>query len=114
MVEQGHPRLSASTQCQLLSIPRSTVCQRAAGETSENLALMQITDRRSWRRRSLVGRQMSSHLRNAEHSVTPKRVRRLMHLMPIYPTPTTSKLVTGRQPCPCWLGRLTIDKPSEV
>ncbi len=45
MVEKGHPRLSVAAQCRLLSIPRSTFYRQPAGETVENLALMQVIDR---------------------------------------------------------------------
>jgi putative transposase len=42
MIEKGHPHLSIGAQCRLLSIPRSTFYHRPAGESAENLELMQI------------------------------------------------------------------------
>ena len=59
-------------------------------------------------------RQMTWHLRNEGFVVNPKRMRRLMCLMPIYRKPSTSKPAKGRQPYPYLLRGLTIDRPNHV
>ena len=64
MVEKGHWRLSVVAQCRLLSIPRSTFCHRPAGETAEDLALMQIIDRQFLGTPFSGVRQMTWYLRN--------------------------------------------------
>ena len=40
MVVRGHPSLSLSRQCRLLSIGRSSLYYKAKGESAETLALM--------------------------------------------------------------------------
>jgi putative transposase len=117
MVEKGHPQLSVATQCRLLSIPRSTFYYRPAGETVENLVLMQIIDRQFMETPFYGVRQMTWYLKNEGHAVNPKRVRRLMRLMglmPIYRKPNTSKPAKGRQPYPYLLRGLAIDRPNQV
>jgi putative transposase len=81
MVEKGPPRLSVAAQRRLPSVPRSSFHHRSAGESAENLALMQIIDRQFVETPFLGVRQMTWHLRNAGHVVNPKRVRRLMRPM---------------------------------
>lgn len=117
MVEKDHPRLSVAVQCRLLSIPRPTFYHRPAGETVENLALMQVIDRQFMGTPFFGVRQMTWHLRNEGHAVNPKRVRRLTRLMgliPIYRKPNTSRPAKGRQPYPYLLRGLTIDRPNQV
>ncbi|WP_313351264.1 hypothetical protein [Paracoccus sp. (in: a-proteobacteria)] len=45
MIERGHPGLSIRAQCRLLSISRSSFYREPAGETDQNLGLMQLIDR---------------------------------------------------------------------
>ncbi|MEM6942267.1 MAG: hypothetical protein AAF565_00765, partial [Pseudomonadota bacterium] len=75
MVEKGHSRLSVAAQCRLLSIPRSSFYHRPAGETVENLALMQIIDRQFMETPFFGVRQMTWYLRNEGYAVNSKRVR---------------------------------------
>jgi putative transposase len=117
MVEKGHPRLSVTAQCRLLSIPRSTFYHRPAGETAENLALMQVIDRQFMETPFFGVRQMTWCLRDEGHAVNPKRVRRLMRLiglMPIYRKPNTSRPAKDRRPYPYLLRELTIGRPNQV
>jgi len=44
VIEPEHPRLSIARQCELVSISRSGLCHRPAGETPLNLALMRLID----------------------------------------------------------------------
>ena len=117
MVEKDHPRLSVAAQCRLLSIPRSTFYHRPAGESAENLALMALIDRQFMETPFYGVRQMTWHVRNEDHAVNPKRVRRLMRLMglmPIYRKPNTSRPAKGHQPFPYLLRGLAIDRPGQV
>lgn len=59
MVEKDPPQLSIGTQCQVLSIPRSTFYHRPAGKTTENLVLMRIIDRQFMEAPFYVVRQMT-------------------------------------------------------
>lgn len=81
MIGKDHLRLSIGAQCRLLPDPRSTFYHRPAGETAENLALMQIIDRQFIETPFYGVRQMTWHLRNEGHALNPKRVRRPMRLM---------------------------------
>jgi putative transposase len=49
-----------------------------------NLALMRPIDRQFLETPFYVVRQMTWRLQNEGHAVNPKRIRRLMRLMPIY------------------------------
>ena len=117
MVEKGHPRLSVAAQCRLLSLPRSTFYHRPAGETVENLALMQLIDRQFMETPFFGVRQRTWLLRYEGHVVIPKRVRRLMRLMSLMPIcrkPNTSRPANGSRPFPYLLRGLTIDRPNQV
>ena len=62
-------------------------------------------------------RQMTWLLRNEEHLVNEKRIRRLMSLMgliPIYQKPNTSKAAKGHKIYPCLLRGLRVTRPNQV
>ena len=43
-MEQGHPQLSISRQCELLGLARASYYYEPATETEENLRLMRLID----------------------------------------------------------------------
>ena len=45
MIERNHPNLSVGTQCQLLSISRSSFYYAPQGETAMNLDLLLLIDK---------------------------------------------------------------------
>ena len=117
MVEKDHPALSVTTQCRLLSIPRSTFYHSPRGETAENLALMRRIGEQFLATPFYGVRQMTWHLRAEGETVNPKRIRRLMRLMglmPIYQRPNTSVPAKGHKVWPTLLRGRTIDRPGEV
>ena len=60
---------------------------------------------------------MTWHLRNEDHLVNGKRIRRLMRLlglMPIHQKPNTSKAAKGHKTCPCLLRGLRVTRPDQV
>lgn len=62
-------------------------------------------------------RQMTWHLRNEDHLVNEKRIRRLMRLMglmPIYQKPNTSKAAKVDKIYPYLLRGLRMDRPNQV
>lgn len=62
-------------------------------------------------------RQMTWHLRNKEHLVNEKRIRRLMRLMglmPLYQKPNTNKAAKGHKVYPYLLRGLRVDRPNQV
>ncbi|KIN70420.1 Transposase [Sulfitobacter noctilucae] len=60
---------------------------------------------------------MTWYLRNEDHLVNEKRIRRLMRLMglmPIYQKPNTSKAAKGHNTYPYLLRGLRVDRPNQV
>ena len=117
MIERTHPNLSVGTQCQLLSISRSSFYYAPQGETALNLELMRTVDRQFLDTPFYGVRQMTWHLQNEGYAVNEKRIRRLMRLMrlmPIYQKPNTSKPAKGHKTYAYLLGGLRIDRPNQV
>ncbi|MDH2328308.1 IS3 family transposase [Cereibacter sp. SYSU M97828] len=117
MIERDHPALSIGAQCRLLSISRSSFYHEPAGETEQNLGLMQLIDRQFLDTPFYGVRQMTWHLQNEGHGVNQKRIRRLMRLMrlmPIYQKPNTSKPRKGHKTYPYLLGGLRVDRPGQA
>jgi putative transposase len=80
-IESAHPHLSIARQCDLLGIARSSWYYDPKGETWENLALMRLLDEQYTRTPFYGVELMTAWLRQQGHTVNPKRVRRLLHLM---------------------------------
>ena len=117
MIEPGHPGLSVSRQCALLSISRSSFYYTPKGESEMNLALMREIDEQFLDTPFFGVRQMTWHLKNEGHCVNEKRLRRLMRLMglmPIYQKPSTSKPAKGHKTWPYLLRGLSVNRPNQV
>lgn len=117
MIEPGLPDLSVGKQCALLSISRSSFYYEPKGETELNLDLMRLIDKQFLETPFYGVRQMTWHLRNEEHLVNEKRIRRLMRLtglMPIYQKPNTSKPAKGHKIYPYLLRGLQVVRPNQV
>ena len=81
MVEPANTSLSISKQCALLSISRSSFYYEPKGESEMNLDLMRLIDKQFLETPFFGVRQMTWYLRNEDHPVKEKRIRRLMRLM---------------------------------
>lgn len=117
MIEPSLPGLSVGKQCALLSISRSSFYYEPKGENEMNLDLMRLIDKQFLETPFYGVRQMTWHLRNEDHLVNEKRIRRLMRLMglmPIYQKPNTSKAAKGHKIYPYLLRRLRVDRPNHV
>ena len=117
MIEPNLPGLSVGKQCALLSISRSSVYYEPKGESEMNLDLMRVIDKQFLETPFYGVRQMTWHLRNEDHPVNEKRIRRLMRLMglmPIYQKPNTSKAAKGHKTYPYLLRGLRVDRPNQV
>ena len=82
-----------------------------------NLDLMRVIDKQFLETPFYGVRQMTWHLRNNDHLVNEKRIRRLMRLMglmPIYQKPNTSKAAKGHKIYPYLLRGLRVDRPNQV
>ena len=117
MIEPNLPGLSVGKQCALLSIARSSFYYEPKGETDLNLELMRQIDKQFLETPFYGVRQMTWHLRNDDHLVNEKRIRRLMRLMglmPVYQKPNTSKAAKGHKIYPYLLRGLRVDRPNQV
>lgn len=117
MIEPNLPGLSVGKQCALLSISRSSFYYEPKGESEMNLDLMRLIDKQFLETPFYGVRQMTWHLRNEDHLVNEKRIRRLMRLMglmPIYQKPNTSKAAKGHKIYPYLLRGLRVDRPNQV
>lgn len=97
LIDQQHPDISRTRQCQLLGISRSSCYHQPAGESNENLRYMRLIDEQYLKTPFFGYRQMTRWLIRQGHPVNPKRIARLMRLMGLQgavPGPHTNK------PCP--------------
>jgi len=104
-------------QCELLSINRSSLYYKPLGETAYNLQLMRLMDEHYLKHPSAGVITMQDHLRNLNHWVNIKRIRRLlrlMGLMAIYPKRNLSSLGFKQFVHPYLLKNLIIDRPNQV
>jgi putative transposase len=117
MIQRGHPDLSLSQQCSVLSISRSSFYYAAQGESLENLALMRRIDALFLKYPFYGSRQMARQLRREGVCVGRHRVRRLMRLMglqAIYQAPRTSDPHPEHRIYPYLLRDMVIDRPNQV
>ncbi|GAA6203202.1 hypothetical protein NBRC116599_44290 [Aquicoccus sp. SU-CL01552] len=116
-MKQDHPDLSIRRQCSLLSLARSGLYYQPRGESTENLAFMEIIDRQFLETPWYGSRQMARHMQREGHKCGRHRVRRLMRLMrlvPIYQEPKTSQKHPEHKIYPYLLKGLAITRPNQV
>ena len=116
MVSRDH-NLSVRRQCRLLSLARSNFYYQLKGESAENLRFMELIDKQFLETPWYGSRQMARYMQRHGHKCGRHRVRRLMRLMrlvPIYQTPSTSKKHPQHKIYPYLLRELTIDRPNQV
>jgi putative transposase len=117
MIVRGHPALSLSRQCEVLSISRSSFYHAAKGESPATLALMRRIDELFLKYPFYGSRQMARQLRREGVRIGRHRVRRLMRLMglaAIYQAPRTSAPHPAHRVYPYLLKGLVIDRPNRV
>ena len=116
-IERNHPKVSVRRQCQMLSLARSNLYYAPKGESAENLRFMELIDKQFLETPWYGSRQMARHMQRQGHKCGRHRVRRLMRLMrlvPIYQTPSTSKKHPQHKIYPYLLRGLTIERPNQV
>ena len=114
MVVRGHPALSLSRQCRLLSIGRSSLYYQPKGERSETLALMRRIDELFLKYPFYGARQMVRHLRREGVRIGRRRAARLMRLLglqAVYRAPRTSAPHPEHRVYPYLLRGLAIERP---
>jgi putative transposase len=98
-------------------LPRSTYYYQPAGESVENLALMERIDKLFTDRPEMGIRRMHQEITTLENPVNIKRIHRLMRLMgleAVYQKPNLSKPMEGHQIYPYLLGGVGINQPNQV
>lgn len=117
MIEPSNKHLSITTQCQLLSISRSSWYYHPQGESSLNLKLMRVIDEQFLATPYYGSRQMARWLRRQGYGVGRHRVRRLMTVMglhAIYQEPRTSQPHPHHRIYPYLLRNLAITRANQV
>jgi putative transposase len=116
-VEQGHPQLSISRQCELLGLARASFYYEPATQSQENLNLMRLIDQQYTAQPVYGSRRMTVWLQGQGHDVNRKRVQRLMRLMgleAIYPKPKLSLPGQGHKVYPYLLRDVAVDRVDQV
>ena len=117
MVVRGHPSLSLSRQCRLLSVGRSSLYYEPKGESTETLALMGRIDALFLKYPFYGARQMARHLRREGVRIGRHRVARLMRLLglqAVYRAPRTSAPQPEHRVWPYVLKGLRIERANHV
>jgi putative transposase len=117
MVERSHDKLSITTQCDLLGVPRSSYYYKPIPETEYNLRLMKEIDMLYLDNPSFGSRQMAASLRANGFEVNRKRISRLMRIMgieAIYPKPRIKTTVPGHTKFPHLLADIQINSKDQV
>jgi len=117
MIDACCPYLSISTQCQLLTLTRSSFYYIPSGESEENLAIMRQMDEQYFSTPFYGVLRLTALLILAGFKVNKKRVRRLMKLMnwqTIYREPHTTISDKTHYKYPYLLRGLKIDRCNQV
>ena len=117
LIDPADGQFSITQQCALLGLARSSYYYQPAGESAENLALMERIDKLFTARPEMGVRRMYHELNTPAKPVNIKRVRRLMRLMgleAIGPKPNLSKPQQGHIIYPYLLKGVVIDRPNYV
>jgi putative transposase len=114
LIEPGYPALSVRRQCEVLGLNRSSLYHGPAGETPENLRLI---DEQYTAHPFFGSRRVTRWLIERGEGVNRKRVRRLMRAMgleAIYPKPRLSVAGRGHRVYPYLLRGVAIERPDQV
>jgi putative transposase len=117
MIDRKHPDMRIVTQCELLTIHRSSLYYSPLGESDENLDIMKKMDEQYFKTPFYGVLKLTESLRDAGHTVNQKRVRRLMKLIQwrtIYREPRTTIADKTKYKYPYLLKGLKIERKNQV
>ena len=121
LIDSGaeHKAPSVRRQCKLIGLNRSSWYAQGstAGESSENLTLMQRIDALYTAHPFYGSRKLGAALRREGHTVNRKRIQRLMRLMglqSVAPRPTTTRPHPQHKVYPYLLRGLSVVRPGQV
>lgn len=116
-IEPCHKKLSIAKQAELLGLNRSSYYFKAAGESKQNLLLMNLIDEEYTEHPFYGSRKMTEWLKLQGHIVNRKRIQRLMRLMgleAIYPKQNLSRANKEHLKYPYLLRGIKIFRPNQV
>jgi len=116
-VKPNHPTLSVRKQCELLTIPRSSLYYAPVAEKPENVKMMNLMDRHLTLHPTEGVVSMVDWLKDQGYCVGPKRIRRLFRLMgyqAIYRKKNLTKGALKAFTRPYLLRGLKITRPNQV
>lgn len=111
MIEQHHPQISMSRQCELLGLHRSGLYYQPVAESEQNLTVMRLLDEQYYKTPFYGIKRLTAWLGQLGYAINHKRVHRLMKLMgwrTIYREPNTSEPNKEHKVYPYLLKGLTI------
>jgi putative transposase len=117
MVKPGYADLSIASQCEALSISRSSFYYVPRGESVENLAIMRLLDQQYFDTPFYGLLRLQVFLSEKGYCVNHKRLRRLMHLVnwqTIYREPKTTVADKLHYKFPYLLRGLKIERNNQV
>jgi len=117
MIDADDRKLSASRQCPILNLNRSSYYLKKKPVKPEDLKLMRLIDEQYLKTPSWGSRSMRNHLRRLGYKINRKRIQRLMRLMgleAIYPKPKTSRPHPAHKVYPYLLRNTVIERPNLV
>jgi putative transposase len=117
MIERNHERLSITSQCGLLDVPRSSYYSKPIPEKEHNLRLMKEIDLLYLENPSFGSRLMAASLKAKGFTVNRKRIVRLMRIMGIealYPKPKVRTTIPGYTKFPYLLNNVKICSKNQV
>ena len=117
MIERENGKLSITSQCDLLGVPRSSYYYKPIPETEYNLMLMREIDMLYLENPFYGSRRMTVKLRKKGLDVNRKRIFRLMKKMGIkalYPKPKIQTTIPGSIKFPYLLGDIKINAVNQV
>jgi putative transposase len=116
-VQREEAAVSIRQQCQLLSLPRSTLYYQSQPVASEELALMRLIDEEYLKHPFYGSRKVADALCTLGHHVNRKRVQRLMRLMgleALAPKPSLSRSHPEHMKYPYLLRGLEVARANQV
>ncbi len=117
MIESSNNSISIHRQCELIGLSRASLYYEPAEESAENLRLMRLLDEQYTRTPFYGVLKMTAWLRENDHLINCKRVRRLLRLMgleAIYPKPRLSLASPGHQIYPYLLRGVKVTRVNQV
>ena len=109
--------LSVRRQCELLELNRSSLYYEPVPMDQADVQLMNVIDEEFTKHPFLGVRSMTWRLKDLDHKVGKKHVRRLMRLMglgAVFPTRSTSKPNPQHKAYPYLLRGVQITRPNQV